>query len=73
MKRWFMAGSQSGDYEERIDGPESKSLGFDNMQNRPIKGTTDWQEIPGCPECASGKRPCCLRHSIDRKGTGLAQ
>ncbi|MBV9231264.1 MAG: hypothetical protein JOZ18_18275 [Chloroflexi bacterium] len=29
----------------RVDGPEQgKSLGFDNMQNRPIKGTTDWQE-----------------------------
>jgi hypothetical protein len=28
----------------RIDGPESKSLGFDNMQNRPIRGTSDWQE-----------------------------
>jgi hypothetical protein len=27
----------------RIDGPESKSLGFDNMQNRPIRGTSDWQ------------------------------
>lgn len=26
----------------RIDGPSKKSLGFDNMQNRPIKGTTDW-------------------------------
>jgi hypothetical protein len=28
----------------RIDGPEQRSLGFDNMQNRPIKGTTDWQK-----------------------------
>ncbi len=28
----------------RIDGPDSKSLGFDNMQNRPIRGTSDWQE-----------------------------
>lgn len=26
----------------RIDGPSKKTLGFDNMQNRPIKGTTDW-------------------------------
>jgi uncharacterized membrane protein YeaQ/YmgE (transglycosylase-associated protein family) len=26
----------------RIDGPAEKTLGFDNMQNRPIKGTTDW-------------------------------
>ncbi len=29
----------------RIDGPvRQNSLGFDNMQNRPIKGTTDWQK-----------------------------
>ena len=27
----------------RIDGPQVGMLGFDNMQNRPIKGTTDWQ------------------------------
>ena len=28
----------------RIDGPQQGSLGFDNMQNRPIKGTTDWRK-----------------------------
>ena len=29
----------------RIDGPEDgKALGFDNMLNRPIQGTTDWQK-----------------------------
>jgi len=28
----------------RIDGPTQRPLGFDNMQNRPIKGTTDWQK-----------------------------
>lgn len=29
----------------RVDGPErGKSLAFDNMQDRPIKGTTDWQK-----------------------------
>jgi hypothetical protein len=29
----------------RIDGPgEGTSLGFDNMENRPIKGTSDWQK-----------------------------
>ena len=27
----------------RIDGPQVGMLGFDNMQNRPIKGTADWQ------------------------------
>lgn len=28
----------------RVDGPEGKMLGFDNMQNRPIRGTTDWKK-----------------------------
>lgn len=29
----------------RVDGPEEgKSLSFDNMQSRPIKGTTDWHK-----------------------------
>ena len=27
----------------RIDGPGTAPLGFDNMQKRPIKGTTDWK------------------------------
>lgn len=27
----------------RVDGPEKTSLSFDNMQDRPIKGTLDWQ------------------------------
>jgi lipoprotein NlpI len=25
-----------------VDGPDNKVLAFDNMQDRPIKGTTDW-------------------------------
>jgi hypothetical protein len=28
----------------RIDGPHRGSLGFDNMQNRPITGTTNWRK-----------------------------
>lgn len=28
----------------RVDGPDGKILGFDNMENRPVKGTTDWKE-----------------------------
>ncbi len=29
----------------RIDGPENEMVGFDNMQNRPIRGTIDWQKV----------------------------
>lgn len=28
----------------RVDGPDEKSVSFDNMKDRPIKGTIDWQE-----------------------------
>ena len=28
----------------RIDGPSSQILGFDNMQDRSIKGTSSWQQ-----------------------------
>jgi hypothetical protein len=28
----------------RVDGPGGTLLGFDNMQSRPIRGTTDWTE-----------------------------
>jgi hypothetical protein len=37
----------------RIDGPSKIALGFDNMQDRPIKGTTGWKkyeivlDVPG--------------------------
>ncbi|MEM8807611.1 MAG: hypothetical protein AAGF01_16450 [Cyanobacteria bacterium P01_G01_bin.38] len=27
----------------RVDSPSGQTLSFDNMQNRPIQGTTDWQ------------------------------
>jgi hypothetical protein len=28
----------------RVDDPQVKPLAFDNMQNRPIKGTSDWKK-----------------------------
>src|SRR5258706_16259320 len=27
----------------RVDGPQHQVLSFDNMQSRPIQGTSDWQ------------------------------
>lgn len=29
----------------RVDGPENEVLSFDNMQNRPVRGTVDWQQV----------------------------
>jgi hypothetical protein len=37
----------------RVDGPERKQLALDNMQDRPIKGTTGWtkyQVVLGVPD-----------------------
>src|SRR5205823_1432543 len=28
----------------RVDGPKGEPLAFDNMQQRPIKGTSEWQK-----------------------------
>jgi hypothetical protein len=28
----------------RVDGPDHKLLAFDNMQDRAVKGTTDWKQ-----------------------------
>jgi hypothetical protein len=28
----------------RVDGKDDKSVSFDNMQNRPLKGTFDWKK-----------------------------
>lgn len=41
----------------RIDGPDQKPLGFDNMQDRPIKGTTAWTKyeiVLDAPENSAG-------------------
>ena len=40
----------------RLDGHEGQKLGFDNMQARPIKGTTDWaayQVVLDVPETSA--------------------
>ncbi len=57
----------------RIDGPESESLGFDNMQNRPIRGTRRLAGIRDYPAGAAAKCPYRLRHSLVGQGAGLAQ
>jgi len=41
----------------RIDGADNKLLAFDNMMDRPIKGTTAWQNyevVLDVPDSASG-------------------
>ena len=53
----------------RIDGPHQGSLGFDNMQNRPIKGATDWHKYEVVLETArtrlTGHEPhCCYLHLV---------
>ena len=35
----------------RVDGPNNSTLAFDNMQQRAIKGTTDWTATRSCSTC----------------------
>ena len=44
LSAWVKAGSVKdwAGVWMRVDGPDMKSLAFDNMQSRPIKGTKDW-------------------------------
>ena len=37
----------------RVDGPGGTQLAFDNMQKRPIKGTTDWTKVEIVLDCAA--------------------
>ena len=41
----------------RVDGATRRTLGFDNMQNRPLKGTADWKKyeiVLDVPEASVG-------------------
>ena len=54
----------------RIDGPDKTMLRFDNMQNRPINGTTDWEKydiVLDVPKNSIG-----LFYGILMKGKGQA-
>jgi hypothetical protein len=52
----------------RVDGEKGKVLSFDNMQDRPIKGTTDWKQyqiVLNVPKNAKG-----IAYGVLLAGTG---
>ena len=51
----------------RIDGP-SHSLGFDNMHDRPIKGTRDWARYDVVLDVAKEATGICLGLLLDGDG-----
>jgi len=54
----------------RVDGENGQLLAFDNMSDRPIKGTTDWKEysvVLDVPETATA-----LAYGIFISGAGMA-
>jgi hypothetical protein len=54
----------------RVDGENGQLLAFDNMSDRPIKGTTDWKEysvVLDVPETATA-----LAYGIFVSGAGTA-
>ena len=45
MSAWVRSdGADSAQLWMRLDGPNGSMLGFDNMDNRKITGTTDWKK-----------------------------
>ena len=53
----------------RIDGePRTKMLGFDNMQNRPIKGTTAWKKYEIVLDVPTGSK--YIAYGVLLEGTG---
>jgi hypothetical protein len=43
-----------------MDGVDGKLLGFDNMQDRPIAGTTDWKRYEVVLDVAPGTRKIAI-------------
>jgi hypothetical protein len=54
----------------RVDGPDPStgSLAFDNMQNRPIKGTMDWKRCDVVLDVAKGAVGICLGALLGGEG-----
>ena len=57
----------------RIDGPQHGSLGFDNMQNRPIKGTTNWHKYDVVLDVPRGKCCHCFGYPALRQRAGMGK
>ena len=61
----------------RVDGapsagsPMPPMLGFDNMNDRPIKGTADWTRHDVVLDLPGGGQGARVRHPPDRPWTGL--
>jgi len=54
---WFLAGSKPSEFEAGVDKGKEMGVAFDNMQDRAIKGTTDWrlyEVVLDVPEDATG-------------------
>ncbi|HJQ98139.1 MAG TPA: hypothetical protein VJ826_07465 [Candidatus Polarisedimenticolaceae bacterium] len=53
----------------RVDGSGSSSLSFDNMQNRPIKGTSGWQKYEIVLDVPEGSTNIAFGILLAGKGT----
>jgi hypothetical protein len=52
----------------RVDGPTGQSLAFDNMQDRPIRGTLDWQHHEIVLDVAEGSTNIAFGALLAGKG-----
>jgi hypothetical protein len=53
----------------RIDGKESKVLGFDNMDSRPVTGTTDWRRYEIVLDVPQGAVALAFGFFLSGRGT----
>lgn len=53
----------------RIDGGDQKVLGFDNMDSRPVRGTTDWQKYEIVLDVPTGAKNIAFGFFLFGSGT----
>jgi hypothetical protein len=54
----------------RVDGERQRSLAFDNMYDRPVKGTTDWQRYDVVLDVAGEARAVAFGVLLEGRGEG---
>lgn len=55
----------------RIDGKDEVPINFDNMDNRPISGTTEWRPYEVVLDIAPHAEGDCIWRAIKRSGSSL--
>jgi hypothetical protein len=68
MSAWMKTEKAEAALWMRVDGQNNEILDFDNMENRPIKGTTDWKEYEIVLDVPKAARLICFGAILAAKG-----